>query len=68
MSGIPEDVKELVVLRLETFPSNRKVSIGSYGEFTREEMIRHVKNGDKIGQKIVEVELEFLRAMKEGIV
>ena len=68
MSGIPEDVKELVVLRLETFPSNRKVSIGSYGEFTREEMIKHVKNGDRIGQKIVEVELEFLRAMKEGIV
>jgi hypothetical protein len=65
---ISEDLKELVIVRLETLPSDRKVSIGAYGEFDKEELIQHVKKGDEIGSKIVEVELEFLRALKEGIV
>lgn len=65
---IPEDVKELVIARLETFPANKKISIGSYGKFTKDELIQHVKEEDNIGKKIAEVELEFLRAMKEGLV
>ncbi len=65
---LSEDIKKLVIIRLETFPSSRKVSIGSQGEFTKDELIDHVKKEDAIGKKIVEVELEFLRAIKEGVV
>ncbi len=64
---IPENIKALVIARLETLPPNRKISIGSYGEFTKSELIEHVKREDEIGKKIVEIELEFLRAMKKGI-
>jgi len=35
--------------------------------FTRDELIEHVKEGDVVGEKITEVELEFLRSLKEGI-
>lgn len=66
MSRIPEDIKELVIHRLETLPSNKKISIGSQGGFSKEELIEHVRKEDTIGRKIVEVELEFLRALKEG--
>ena len=62
------EITELVIARLETLPSNLKMSIGNYGEFTKEELIEHVKKGDQIGNKLVEIELEFLRAMKEGVV
>ncbi len=65
---IPENVKALVIARLETLPPNKKISIGSYGEFTKNELIEHIKKEDEIGKKIVEIELEFLRAMKEGII
>lgn len=64
---IPEDLKELVIYRLDIIPADKKISIGSAGEFSKSELIEHVKKGDEIGQKIVEVELTFLRALKEGV-
>ena len=66
--SISEDIKELVIARLDTLPSNKKISIGNYGEFTKEEIIQHVKKGDSVGNKMIEIEMEFLRAMKEGLV
>ncbi len=64
---LSEDIKKLVIIRLETLPSNRKISIGSQGEFSKDELIDHVKKEDSIGKKMIEVELEFLRAIKEGV-
>jgi len=63
-----EEIKELVIARLDAIPSNKKISIGNYGEFTKEELIEGVKFGSEVGKKIIEVELEFLRAFKQGIV
>ena len=60
-------LKELVVARLEVLPSDVRISIGSLGSFTRDELITHVKKNDKIGKKITEVELEYLKLLKEGI-
>ncbi len=61
------EIKELVIARLETLPADKKVSIGNFGEFSREELIQHVQKGDAVGMKMVEIELEFLRAIKEGL-
>ena len=61
-----KDLKDIVIARLETLPKNMKMSIGSHGDFNREQLIDHVKKGDTIGKKIIEIELEFLQAMKEG--
>lgn len=63
---ISEDLKELVIARLDVFPSDKKISIGSIGEFTKNELIEHVEEEDEIGKKAVEVELTFLKALKEG--
>jgi len=62
-----QEIKQLVVERLKTLPDNVGLSIGAQGEFNRDELISHVQNGDEIGQKIIEVELNFLRGLKEGI-
>ena len=64
---IPREIKELVIARLEVWPAGKKISIGKSGEFTKEELIQHVKKGDAIGKKVVEIELEFLRALKHGL-
>jgi len=68
MSNLSEDIKELVIFRLESLHSNKKISIGSHGEFSKEELIEHVRKGDDIGKKVADIEMEFLRALKEGIV
>lgn len=63
-----EDIKNLVIARLDVLPSDKKISIGSSGEFSKDELIAHVKKGDEVGKKIIEIEMEFLRAIKEGII
>ncbi|MDO8676312.1 MAG: hypothetical protein Q7K16_01530 [Candidatus Azambacteria bacterium] len=59
--------KDLVLARLEVLPSNASISIGSFGQLSRDEMIAHVKkSGDKAGEKITEIEMDFLRDLKSG--
>ena len=64
--GISEDLKDLVIERLEVLSPHKKIYIGSVGAFTKDELIERVRQGDEIGQKIVNIELSFLRALKEG--
>ena len=59
MKDIPESLKELVIVRIETqVPSHLKLSIGSQGSLNKKEMIEHVRNGDEIGHQIVAAHLE----------
>lgn len=64
---IDQEVKKIVIARLEIFPSDKKISIGSVGELTKQEMIDNVEKETDIGKKIVEVQLDYLRSLKEGI-
>ncbi len=65
---VSEEIRELVIVRLETLSPDKRISIGSYGEFTKDEIIQHVKKGDPVGNKMIEIEMEFICAIKEGIV
>ncbi|MEM3860767.1 MAG: hypothetical protein QW478_15465 [Candidatus Micrarchaeaceae archaeon] len=62
---IPMDIKELVIARIDTMP-NRNIVIGNYGVFNKEQLKEHIENEDKIGIKVVEIQLEFLKALKDG--
>jgi len=62
------EVRELVLARLSVLSPDTAMSIGNEGTFTRDDLIRHVKDGDPVGATIERMELEWLRAMKEGIV
>lgn len=61
---VSEEVKELVIARLEVLPKDTGISIGSTGEFTPDQLIERVKEGDEIGQKIIEVQLNYLKSLK----
>ncbi len=65
--SLSEEMKELVIARLDTLPSGKKISIGNYGEFTKDEIIQHIRKGDSVGNKMIEIEMEFIRAIKEGL-
>ena len=64
--GIPEDLKDRVIARFDVLSPHKRIHIGSVGEFTKDELIERVRMGDEIGQKIANIELSFLRALKEG--
>lgn len=59
-----EEIRELVVERLRRFPSGKKVSIGAEGDFSKEELIAHVEEQDKIGKKIIEIQIAYLQSLK----
>ena len=63
-ASISQEIKDLVIARLEVLPEDTGISIGSAGEFTRDELIERVRQGDEIGQKIVQVELSYLKSLK----
>lgn len=62
--SISQTIKDLIIARLEVLPEDTGISIGSAGEFTRDELIERVRQGDDIGQKIVQVELSYLKSLK----
>ena len=61
-----QEIKNLVIARLGVLPEDIGISIGSSGNFNKEEMIAHVKSGDEIGKKITKVEMDFLKGLKQG--
>lgn len=63
-----EEIRKLVLARLSTVSSETMKSVGDEGVFTRDELIEHVKAGDKIGKTIQDIEMEWLYALKSGIV
>ncbi|NCN38885.1 MAG: hypothetical protein COY38_02860 [Candidatus Aenigmarchaeota archaeon CG_4_10_14_0_8_um_filter_37_24] len=62
---IAQEAKELVIARLLLLPSGKKISIGSYGNFTKEELIENINKGNEVGKKIIEIEMDFLKALKK---
>jgi len=63
---ISEDIKELVIARLDIMPSNYKLSMGNKGTFTTEELIKKVREGDAVGNQIIKMELNFIKALTTG--
>ncbi len=69
---IEPELKELVLYRLMSskLPSNIEIAIGDIsGEpMNMDEIIEHVKQEDETGRIIIEMELNYLKALKEGII
>ncbi|OIO48857.1 MAG: hypothetical protein AUJ39_01950 [Parcubacteria group bacterium CG1_02_42_13] len=62
-----DNVRELVLTRLEMLPSGAVISIGSGQELTKEKLIQSVREGSDVGQKIIEIEMSFLQGLKDGV-
>ncbi len=69
---IEPELKEIVLQRIlsSKLPSNIKLSVGNSTEEPMgiSEMAEHVKKEDEIGKKIIRMELNYLKILKEGIV
>ena len=64
MLDVKDDyIRRLVMTRLQAMPPDVSISIGSYGEFTRDQLIESVKSDNAVGKIAVDMELQFLREM-----
>lgn len=60
--------KEIALERLMQAPKTVKISFGSSGNFmNRDELIEQVKKETEIGKRIIEIQVEYLKAFKKGI-
>ena len=58
-----EDVKSLIIARIESqLPSELKLFVGNGQSFSKAEMIQHIKDGDSIGNSLVDSQMSFLEA------
>ncbi len=60
-----DEVANLVVARLQTIPSHISISIGGEGSFSVEELIERIRANDDVGKKFIEMQLAYLRALKD---
>lgn len=63
---IDEEVKKLLLWRIEEIPANYKLSIGSEGTFSKEELRQHVENEDEVGQIFAKMQLNFIKSVASG--
>ena len=65
---IDEIKKEIVLERLRQIPPNVKLSFGSKsGEFmSSDKLIEEVERNTKIGKKIIDLQMAYLKAFKKG--
>lgn len=64
---VDEDVRKLVLARLATLSSHTIISFGSDGQFTPEELAERVSAGDDIGEKLAQMQMEWLRHYKTEV-
>ncbi|MBS3145890.1 hypothetical protein J4414_03755 [Candidatus Woesearchaeota archaeon] len=63
---ISDELKKIVLWRLETIPPNFKLSIGNEGTFTKEELKQHVQKEDHVGVTFAKIQLNFMKALASG--
>lgn len=60
------DFQQLVYTRLQSMPKDFIISVGDYGEITKEEALHHVQKNDEIGQFIIMINREYFDMLKSG--
>jgi hypothetical protein len=64
---LKEQLKALVLGRISVMPDNLRIAIGST-ELGKDDISRHVEDGDDIGTQMMEMELVFLTDLASGAV
>ncbi len=61
-----KEIKEIVKARLASVPSTAKLSIGSRGTFTRDQLLKEIEENSEIGKKMIEIQLKSIQMLKTG--
>ena len=69
MSSEDKLVKKIVIERIKNMAPNVKIALGSNTGFLgRDEMLKEVTKDTATGKKIIDIQLRYMRALKEGLI
>jgi len=63
---IAEELKKIVLCKLDIIPPNFKLSVGNKGSFTKDQLKQHIENEDEIGVLFANMQLRFMKALASG--
>jgi len=66
-SELQNDIKKLVLARIQTASDDLRIAIGS-SEYTKEEMIKNIEEENEVGKEIIDIQMEYLRDMAQGAI
>ncbi|MFA6587690.1 MAG: hypothetical protein WCT08_01335 [Patescibacteria group bacterium] len=66
ISDTKQEEQNIVIERLKTLPENVQISVGSEGDFKRDELIQRIERQDPVGMKVVKAQISFLQNLKHG--
>jgi len=66
MENISQQERDLVLARLEIISPEIHFSSGSGATYSRNEMLDLVRAGDSAGNDFIKMQMEFMRAIKDG--
>ena len=61
-----EELKKLVLARINVMPPNYKLSVGNKGTFSKEQLMASVESGDEVGKQMVSMQMNFIKALTSG--
>ncbi len=61
-----DDFQELVYMRLQSLPKGYTISVGDYGNITKEEALEHVRVDDEVGQLLIQIDRNYFNLLKSG--
>jgi len=62
-----EAVRKIVMARLSVLSPDTVISLGADGSFSRDELVDNVMRSSRVGEKIAEIQMEWLRSFKEQV-
>jgi len=62
-------VHRIVLERIKSMSPNVRITLGSKtGFLNKDSLLKEVKANTNIGKKIIEIQLRYMRALKEGVI
>lgn len=63
--GLQEDIRTLTLERIKASSGDLRISLGAK-DYTKKALLESVRRNDKVGQEVMETQIEYLRDMAEG--
>ena len=62
---VDQELKKLVLKRVESMPDTIRVSLGGEVNLGRDDLIAHIKKEDELGKLIVEMQIVYIKSFKK---
>ena len=63
---IDQNLKNMVIGRLQVIPEGVEISVGNSGSFNKDDLISNIKDETEVGKKMVDIELAYMKDLISG--